>query len=294
MKIGAFFEKEIVPILSRISPKLCTRILYRVRFKKKLDFDNPVTLNEKILWLRFNTYKDNLTIKRCADKMAVRDYIQEHGYGDLLIDLIAAYDNPNQIEWNCLPNSFAIKMNIGSGMNIIVKDKSKLDLPKIQETISRWFKTEFWTKRAELQYRNVKPYVLFERNLSAADGTLPEDYKFYCMNGKSLYVMLCVDRVIGKQPKFFYFDRNWNMMPYTKDALDYPDFVVKKPDKIEEAFEIAETLSKPFPFVRVDLYIVGDKIYFGELTFTPSAGLDAGRLPTTDTILGDQLVLPER
>ena len=160
MIFGAFFEKEIVPILSRISPKLCTRILYRVRFQKKLDFDNPVTLNEKILWLRFNTYKDNPTIKRCADKMAVRDYIQEHGYGDLLIDLIAAYDNPNQIEWNCLPNSFAIKMNIGSGMNMIVKDKTKLDLSKTQETISRWFKTEFWPKRAELQYKNVKPYVL--------------------------------------------------------------------------------------------------------------------------------------
>lgn len=294
MSFGAFFEQTIVPLLSRISPELCTKVLYRVRFKKKLDFNNPVTLNEKVLWLRFNTYKNNPTIKRCADKMAVRSYIEEQGFGDLLINLIAAYDDPNLIEWDKLPNSFAIKMNIGSGMNIIVKDKNKIDISKTQDIISGWFDTEFWTKRAELQYKDVKPYVLFEQNMSANDGTLPEDYKFYCMNGKSLYVMLCVDRVIGKLPKFFYFDRNWNMMPYTKDALAYPDFVVQKPAKIEEAFEIAEALSKPFPFVRVDLYIVDNKIYFGELTFTPSAGLDVGRLPKTDKILGEQLTLPEK
>ena len=240
MKCAAIFEKRVVPILSRISPILCTKVLYRLRFKRNLNLNNPITLNEKILWLRFNTYKDNQTIKRCADKMAVRGYLQEHGFGDLLIELIAAYDDPNQIDWNSLPDSFAIKMNIGSGMNIIVKDKKKLDIQETQATICRWFMTNFWTKRAELQYKNVKPFVLFEKNLSSDDGTLPEDYKFYCMNGKSLYVMLCVDRVIGKQPKFYYFDREWNMMPYTQDALDDPDRVIPKPNKIEEAFEIAE------------------------------------------------------
>lgn len=294
MKCAAIFEKRVVPILSRISPILCTKVLYRLRFKRNLNLNNPITLNEKILWLRFNTYKDNQTIKRCADKMAVRGYLQEHGFGDLLIELIAAYDDPNQIDWNSLPDSFAIKMNIGSGMNIIVKDKKKLDIQETQATICRWFMTNFWTKRAELQYKNVKPFVLFEKNLSSDDGTLPEDYKFYCMNGKSLYVMLCVDRVIGKQPKFYYFDREWNMMPYTQDALDDPDRVIPKPNKIEEAFEIAEQLSKEFPFVRVDLYIVNGKIYFGELTFTPSAGLDSGRLPITDRLLGEQLLLPTK
>ncbi len=112
------------------------------------------------------------------------------------------------------------------------------------------------------------------------------------MNGKSKYVMICVDRIIGKKVKYFYFDRDWNMMPYTQDALNDPNRIIPKPDHIDEAFEYAEKLSKDFPFVRVDLYIVNGKIYFGELTFTPSAGLDSGRLRSTDEILGAQLVLP--
>ena len=106
--------------------------------------------------------------------------------------------------------------------------------------------------------------------------------------------MVCEDREIGKKAKYFYFDKNWNMMPYSQDALDESGRIIPKPEGIDTAFEYAEKLSKDFPFVRVDLYIVNGKVYFGELTFTPSAGLDTGRLPSTDRILGDQLVLPTR
>ena len=142
-----------------------------------------------------------------------------------------------------------------------------------------------------MQYKDVKHYIIIENYLGKDNGDLPEDYKFYCMNGKSKYVMVCADREIGKAAKYFYFDRNWNMMPYTKDALEDPKRVIPKPEHIDEAFDYAEKLSKDFPFVRVDLYIVDGKIYFGELTFTPSAGMDVTRMASTDRILGDQLDL---
>ena len=299
MTKGEIFEKKIVPILSRISPRLCTKLLYKVRFKKSLDFNNPVTLNEKVLWLKFNTYKYNPIVKRCADKLSVRGYLKEHGFANLLIELIAAYDEPHKIDWDSLPNSFAIKMNTGSGMNIIVKNKNELDIRKTQETITQWFKNDFWTKRAELQYKNVKPYVLFEKNLSGKDGTLPEDYKFYCMNGKADSVMVCKERNGKHHPKFFFLDRNWKLLPYTEEAIKYPNERIDKPSVISEAFDLAEKLSDGFPFVRVDLFIIGDVIYFGELTFTPAAGLDTdfkfvppGYSETTDMILGKMLKLP--
>lgn len=141
----------------------------------------------------------------------------------------------------------------------------------------------------------IGKYCSISHNVVTLIGSHPShDYKFYCMNGKSMYVMVCEDREIGKKAKYFYFDKAWNMMPYSQDALDDPDRVIPKPEGIDLAFEYAEKLSKEFPFVRVDLYIVDGKVYFGELTFTPSAGLDTGRLPATDRILGDQLVLPTK
>ena len=281
--------------LTLISPKLNTAVTYRVKFKKKLDLEHPVTLNEKILWLKFNTYWNNPIIKQCADKYRVREYLESKGYGVLLNGLIGVYENVDDIDWDSLPNQFALKLNVGCGCNIIVSDKSNLDIESAMHSMRKWLKSNYWLGWSEMQYKGVKPVILIEKYLGSKDGRLPEDYKFYCMNGQAKYVMVCADRDIGEHAaKFFYYDRQWNLMPYTSDYFADPDLVIPKPDRIDDAFETAEMLSKDFPFVRVDLYIVDGKIYFGELTFTPSAGLDNGRLPETDRILGEQLVLPKR
>ncbi len=279
--------------LTIISPKLNTKVCYRVKFKRNLDLKHPITLNDKILWLKFNTYYDNPTIKQCADKLRVRDYLTNNGYGYLLNDLLGVYYNVDEIDWNTLPDRFALKLNVGCACNIIVPDKSKLDINKTKDTMKKWLKSNYWLGWSELQYKDVKPCILIEKYLGSDDGKLPEDYKFYCFNGKAKYVMVCVDREIGKHAAFYYFDKNWTMMPYSADYFDNPNRIIPRPPHIEEAFDVAEKLSKEFPFVRADLYIIDHKIVFGELTFTPSAGLDQSRLPETDKLLGEQLILPE-
>ena len=157
----------------------------------------------------------------------------------------------------------------------------------------------YWLGWSEMQYKGVKPYILIEKYLGDNQGHFPVDYKFYCMNGKATSVMVCEERDSLHHPKFFFMNREWQKLPYTKEAFQYPDYQIKKPECIDKAFEIAEELSKEFPFVRVDLYIVGEKIYFGELTFTPAGGMDTefkfkapGVEKDTDTILGEQLKLP--
>lgn len=279
--------------LTIISPKLNTKVCYLVKFKRNLDLKHPITLNDKILWLKFNTYYDNPTIKQCADKLRVRDYLTNNGYGYLLNDLLGVYYNVDEIDWNTLPDRFALKLNVGCACNIIVPDKSKLDINKTKDTMKKWLKSNYWLGWSELQYKDVKPCILIEKYLGSDDGKLPEDYKFYCFNGKAKYVMVCVDREIGKHAAFYYFDRNWTMMPYSADYFDNPNRIIPRPPHIEEAFDVAEKLSKEFPFVRADLFIIDHKIVFGELTFTPSAGLDQSRLPETDKLLGEQLILPE-
>ena len=104
--------------------------------------------------------------------------------------------------------------------------------------------------------------------------------------------MVCEGREMGGHAKFYYYDRDWALKPFTQDALDNPNHVSKKPEGIEKAFEYAECLARDFPFVRVDLYLIDGRVYFGELTFTPSGGLDNGRLESTDRLLGEMLKLP--
>lgn len=285
--------------LTLISPRLNTKVTYKVKFGKKLDLNNPKTLNEKILWLKFNTYWKNEIIKECADKLRVRDYLEQRGLDYLLNDLIAVYEDVESIDFDKLPEQFAIKLNVGCACNYIVNDKSKIDVENLKNTMKKWLKKKYWLGWSEMQYKGVKPYILVEKYLGDEDSNLPVDYKFYCMNGKASSVMVCEDRDGIHHPKFFFMDRNWNKLPYTEEVFKYPDFYIEKPTNIEEAFEIAELLAKDFPFVRVDLYIVKNKIYFGELTFTPAAGMDTdfkymapGASKDTDTILGELLNLP--
>lgn len=284
--------KHVLSALSLISPRLNTQVAYLMKFGRWLDLSNPVTLNEKVLWLKFNTYWENQLVRKCADKFKVREYVTERGCAELLCPLIATYRHPEEIDWAHLPDRFALKLNVGCGRNLIVIDSSAIDVNATKKTVKGWMHDDAWRCYSEMQYKGVPMVLLMEECLSSADGEPPLDYKFYCMNGKAKYVMVCVGRGGGSLPRFFYFDRDWNLMPFTQEALDDPDFRMEKPEGIEEAFRYAEMLSEPFPFVRTDLYIVDGRVYFGELTFTPSAGLDKYRLPATDRLLGEALKLP--
>ena len=137
-----------------------------------------------------------------------------------------------------------------------------------------------------LQYRHVEKKLLVEEYIGSADGTLPEDYKFYCFHGRADCVMLCVGRDEG-WPKFYFFDRDFRLLRINRDSQAAPEgFTLPKPAGLDEAFAIADRLSKPFDFVRVDLYLTPRGVRFGELTFTPAAALDNKRLPETDLRFG--------
>lgn len=256
-----------------ISPISSTKYLYKKKFHKTLDLKNPKTFNEKIQWLKLNTYKNNPLITQCADKYAVREFIREKECEELLIPLIGAYDDVTEIDWNDLPNQFVLKCNHGCGYNLICTDKQKLDIDKARKTVNQWMKDDYWKHRAEINYKYIPKKITIEKFIDN-NGKQIEDYKFYCFNGKVLYTMVCIERNNG-HAKYYFFDRDWNLIPYSKDALKVAkDFNISKPKLLDKAIKYAEILSEPFPFVRTDLYILDDKIYFGELTFTPAGGLD--------------------
>lgn len=273
-------------ILTYVSPSLNTRFLFWWYMKENPNLSNPKTLNEKVSWLKLHSYKHNPDVKRCADKFRVREYIEEKGLGQLLIPLIAVYDTPNDILWEELPQQFALKLNVGCGCNLICTDKALLDMSSVKKMLNRWDRGKYYLHSAEWQYKDVEKKYIVEKCLPIKNGKLPTDYKFYCFHGRCEAIMVCTDRVIGNGAKFFYLDRDW--VPFTNYS-----YCVEKPKEFDRALGYAEKLAGSFPIVRVDLFIEDDEIYFGELTFTPAAGIDtdlkfipSGKTENLDSYLG--------
>lgn len=295
MTVSTRFAEIFRKTLSAISPLLNTKVTYWVKFHKKLNLTNPVTLNEKIQWLKFNTYYNNPLVKQCADKFAVREYVEKCGKSNILNDLLYVYSSPNEIQWDELPNEFALKLNVGCGFNHIVSDYRQENREELQKEVNRWIKSAKtqWQSYSELQYKDVQPYVLVEKYLgNPVNKTLPEDYKVYCFNGVPHYIMICMGRDIPQKTKYYFFDRNWKLARINRDSINAPsDFSMKKPSCFEEMLEASRVLSAPFPFVRVDFYTSDDRLVFGEMTFTPSGGMDTDRLPETDKLMGNLLKL---
>lgn len=278
-------------MLTILSPKLNTRVIYFCKFKKPINLKNPQTLDEKIQWLKFHDYKDNTLVRDCADKYAVRKYIESCGCPEILNELYASYDSVDEIPWDKLPNKFVIKWNFGCGQNLICFDKSKLDINEAGRLLRKWYKTRntFYLPYSELQYRGIKPKLICEKLIETEDGSLPVDYKFYCFGGKAVCVLVCFGRdKAGHGAKYYFFDREWNLLRYNKSGKLAPEgFTIPKPVNVEKLFDYAELISKPFPFVRADFYLENGKSIFGELTFTPCGGYDKNRLEETQLYFGN-------
>ncbi len=284
-------QRKYFQLLTLISPRLNTICQFRRIKKQRLSLDNPQTLDEKIQKLKLDSYATDPLIIQCADKYAVRSFIEEQGCADLLVPLIAVYDKVEDVEWDKLPQAFAMKWNFGSGFNIICSDKSKLDIEATKKQMKEWGKEKFWLLKSEMQYKPIPKKIIVEEYLKPEHGVQPDDYKIYCFNGNPKYILLCTGRELG-HPKFYFFDENWQLARLNRDSKAAPEgFTYPRPSCFEKLMESARTLSAPFKFVRADFYVIGDKVYFGELTFTPQAGMDANRLPETDRLFGSLLKL---
>lgn len=293
MNISRHFKQ----FLTVISPRLNTEIVYFFKFKKRINLNEPRTLDEKIQWLKLNAYNKNPLVTQCADKYAVRDYVKSCGCSEILNDLYGVYDSVDEIKWDELPEKFVIKWNFGCGQNLICFDKSKLDIEKAKKQLRNWYKLHntFYLPYSEMQYKGIKPKLICERFIEPDSGTLPVDYKLYCFNGLSDCVLVCAGRdTEGHHAKYYFFDRDWNLKRYNNAGKQVSaDFTLPQPENYKKLFEYADKLSKPFPFVRADFYMERGNVIFGELTFTPCGGFDVNRLPETQILFGDMVDLPK-
>lgn len=259
-------------IITEFSPELNSRIRYKHLFKKKINLDNPQTFIEKLVWLKHRKYANDPLVKQCADKYAVRRYIEDARLSEILVPLLGVYDSPSEIDFDALPEQFVLKWNYGSGFNIICPDKSRLDREETLKKLTKWGKAKPYRHAAELHYKDVVKKIICEQYLAPDHGTgsIP-DYKVYCFNGKPEAILVINNRGQGRL-KTEFFDADWVPLQNHKDN-PAPEDPTEKPACLAQMLDAAARLSEPFPFVRCDFYVVGGKLYFGEMTFTPAGGL---------------------
>lgn len=271
--------------------RLYIKLYYRLRVGKKLNLDNPTTLNEKLQWMKFN-YRFPLQ-SIVSDKLLVRDYVREKIGEEYLIPLLGAWERYDDIDFNTLPDQFVLKCNHDSGGLVVCTNKNNLDHKKSREQIERSLKNNFYYIGREYQYRNIKPMIICEQFISD-HGRVPMDYKIYCFNGKPDVILVCRDRFCKNthRASYLFFDQEWRFQPLDKGDETLQDIDIAKPENLDKMIEIAEKLSEDFIFSRIDLYNVDGKIYFGEITLSPNSGFDPDITYETDLMFGGKLEIP--
>lgn len=208
MMIWRKINKGYLITLTKLSPVLASKRLYRRSFGQPLDLRNPKGFLEKLMWLKL--YWRHPLVSKCSDKYAIREYVKECGCESVLNFLYGVYESTDEIDWVNLPDKFALKCTHGCGFNIICDDKSKLDRQAVFNTLREWMKIDYGLFFAEIQYSSIKPRIICEKYIENNLGCLPIDYKIHCFNGKARLFMVCTER--ETDVKYDFLDLNWNRM----------------------------------------------------------------------------------
>lgn len=262
---------------------------YKACIGKELNLDNTQTFNEKLQWLKLHDRKPEYTMM--VDKYAVRKYIADTIGEEYLIPLLGVWDNPDDIDFDALPNQFVLKCNHNSGLGMcICKDKSKLDIEEVKAELRKGLQQDYYLTSREWPYKNVSRKIVCEEYMEDWQAHELIDYKFMCFNGEVKCSFTCSERFSEEGLKVTFFDKDWNIMPFERHypASKNPP---KKPINYDKMIQFSEQLSKEIPFVRVDFYEINGQVFFGELTFYPGSGFEEFTPEEWDYKLGDFLKL---
>lgn len=273
-------------IIYKFYPKFTVKLIFALKTGFRGNIENPKTFNEKINWMKL--YYRNELIPLCSDKFTVRQYIKNKGCENLLVKLLWQGYDPNDIPFDELPNQFVLKVTHGSKYIIKCKDKKNLNRKKTIKQLTKWLNDKYIPCYGEWNYNVVKPSIICEEYLVDESGYELKDYKIFCINGIPKIIKVDFDRNIHGHKKNVY-DLNWN---YISENIS--NKIINKPINLDKMLKYAKILSKDFIQVRVDFYIVFNKIYFGELTFFHGSGYDDFNPKRLNNELGNWIQLPNK
>lgn len=253
-----------------LSDKAYIKLRYRLALHRPLNLENPATYNEKLQWMKL--YDHNPQYTRLVDKYDVRSFVTERIGEEHLIRCLGVWDTFDEIKFDELPDMFVLKCTHDSGSVYICRDKNELDIPSLRKSFQSAMKRSQYKAGREWAYKNVKPRIIAEEFMIDDSGVGLKDYKFFCFGGKVKAMFVATDRGLpGEDVKFDFFDENYQHLP-VKHGHENAKMFPPCPVGFEEMKALAEHLSEGFPHVRVDLYNINGKIYFGEMTFYHHCG----------------------
>lgn len=261
------FKRIILSIVGRNSSngKMSFVVSYLHNRHRLPKLNHPTDLSE--IWIKRVLDGKVNELWYLADKYEVRKYVTEKGLDNILTPLIAVYESADEIDFDVLPDRFALKANFGAGRNIICTDKTKLNKENCREKVRAWLNPRQYSV-AERHYNLIPKKFICEEFIDDGTGGFPVDYKFMCIHGK----VHCILGVSGRE------QGHGSYMPYTTDWQPIQEYyrgnstateLLPKPENLEEMIRVAEQLAEGIGLVRVDLYSNGSRIWFGEITLTP-------------------------
>ncbi len=297
MKTFILFFVQVLVMLKILTPIRVARLKFLYKLQRWPDFEHPKDLNEKINWLKF--YGDTSQWPILADKYAVREYVKNCGLEDCLVPLIGKWDSVEYIDWEALPNQFVMKCNNGSGDVVVCEDKNMVDKEATLQHFRKYLKSPYGILTGEEHYKSIKPCIIAEELLEKS--TQPNnsqslvDYKIWSFNGKPEFIICYSNRRNKYYCEIGVYDANWDAHPeflcYSSHYI--PEHkLIPKPTCLDDMLHIASLLSKGHPQMRVDLYVVNEQIYFGELTLTSSGGYMSHFTQVFLNELGELTILP--
>jgi len=266
--------------------KLYLSILFKQRLGYAMNWKNPQSFNQKLQWMKL--YDRNPLYSICADKIEVRDFVAKTIGEKYLIPCLGIYDRAEDIDYSSFPNRFVLKCNHGAKYNIICKDKTQLRIYDTNKVLNKWLKSKFWRLKREYHYKTIKPRIICERYMEDAITGELNDYKVFMFDGKPYMIQVDLNR-FGKHQRNIY-DPKWNLLDVEISFPNGPN--VPKPKVLDEMLECAGKLAEGFKEVRIDFYLVNEKLYFGEMTFFSGAGFSRYKPRKFEFEMGKKLKLP--
>ncbi len=270
---------------------LYLKIMFRLRMGYALDLKTPKTFNEKLQWLKLYDRKPEYTKK--VDKFEAK-VVAEAAIGEkYIIPTIGVWDRFEDIDFSSLPERFVLKTTNGGGGGgvVICRNKNSMDRAAAAARLNVSLRSSIYRHLREWPYKDVKPRILAEKFMVDESGEL-RDYKFYCFNGEPKVFLVASERFSGHRTYFDYFDMEGHHLPFTQGGMNNP-VTPSLPSTFEEMKRVAGKLSQGLPHVRIDLYSVNGRVYFGEYTFFDSSGFEKFTPQEWDEIFGEWLILPE-
>lgn len=296
-RLGAFLQnpcKIFVALthrgwFERMDDELYLRLLYRGVMGRKLHLNPPKTYNEKVQWLKL--HDKNPIYPKICDKIAVREIVRERIGESYFTPILGVWDDPDDIDFTALPEQFVLKCTHDSGGVILCPNKAELDEQAARESLKTWLKRDYSIAGREWPYRFVPRRVLAEAFLPGTNGARPDDYKFYCFDGKPRVLLVCTNRVKA-HADYLYFDMERKPFRINEISKNLPEgYTLLRPPHYDEMVSLASRLSAGFPHVRVDLFDTPEGIRFGEITLYDQSGLNDDYYYESDLEMGAMMDL---